>query len=77
VALAGGLVVTHHTVPPTPGPLGVAGLFGVDIGAMLLTGMALAIPCVLGIVFYAQWLDKVPRVRCPGRPDPGRAASHL
>lgn len=22
VALAGGLVVTHHTVPPTPGPLG-------------------------------------------------------
>ena len=25
---------------------------------MLLTGMALAIPCVLGIVFYAQWLDK-------------------
>ncbi|MFQ2253059.1 gluconate:H+ symporter [Aeromonas sp. DNRA1] len=58
VALAGGLVVTHHTVPPTPGPLGVAGLFGVDIGAMLLTGMALAIPCVLGIVFYAQWLDK-------------------
>lgn len=34
-----------------PGPLGVAGLFGVDIGAMLLMGMALAIPCVLGIVF--------------------------
>lgn len=58
VALAGGLVVTHHTVPPTPGPLGVAGLFGVDIGAMILTGMVLAIPCVCGIVFYAQWLNK-------------------
>lgn len=58
VALAGGLVVTHHTVPPTPGPLGVAGIFNVDIGAMLLTGMALAVPCVIGIVFYAQWLDK-------------------
>ncbi|EBX9479562.1 GntP family permease [Salmonella enterica subsp. enterica serovar Abony] len=57
-ALAGGLVVTHHTVPPTPGPLGVAGIFNVDIGAMLLTGMALAVPCVIGIVFYAQWLDK-------------------
>ncbi len=25
---------------------------------MLLTGMALAVPCVIGIVFYAQWLDK-------------------
>jgi GntP family gluconate:H+ symporter len=58
IALAGGLVVTHHTVPPTPGPLGVAGIFNVDIGAMLLTGMALAVPCVIGIVFYAQWLDK-------------------
>ncbi|MGJ8839374.1 GntP family permease, partial [Salmonella enterica subsp. enterica serovar Kentucky] len=57
VALAGGLVVTHHTVPPTPGPLGVAGMFNVAIGARLLTGMALAVPCVIGIVFYAQWMD--------------------
>lgn len=58
VALAGGLVVTHHTVPPTPGPLGVAGLFGIDVGAMLLMGVVLAIPCVIGVVLYAQWLDK-------------------
>lgn len=58
VALAGGLVVTHHTVPPTPGPLGVAGLFGVDIGAMLLIGMAMAVLPVVGIVLYAKWLDK-------------------
>ena len=27
-ALAGGLVITHSMVPPTPGPLGVAGIFG-------------------------------------------------
>lgn len=58
VALAGGLVVTHHTVPPTPGPLGVAGLFGVDIGAMLLTGICMAVLPVVGIVLYAKWLDK-------------------
>ena len=58
VALAGGLVVTHHTVPPTPGPLGVAGIFGVDLGAMLLSGMVFAVPCVLGMVYYAQWLSK-------------------
>ncbi|OAT50517.1 GntP family permease [Providencia heimbachae] len=56
VALAGGLAVTHHTVPPTPGPLGVAGIFGVDIGAMILAGMVLAVPCVIGIVLYAKWL---------------------
>jgi gluconate:H+ symporter, GntP family len=56
VALAGGLVVTHSAVPPTPGPLGVAGIFGVEVGAMVLLGMALALPCVAGIVWYAQWL---------------------
>ena len=32
VALAGGLVITHSLVPPTPGPLGVAGTFGIDVG---------------------------------------------
>ncbi|VEH65572.1 permease [Rodentibacter pneumotropicus] len=58
VALAGGLVVTHHTVPPTPGPLGVAGLFGVDIGAMLLVGMSFAVLPVIGMVLYEKWLDK-------------------
>lgn len=58
VALAGGLVVTHHTVPPTPGPLGVAGLFNVDLGVMLLVGMSLAVLPVIGIVLYAKWLDK-------------------
>ncbi|MBD2811499.1 GntP family permease [Xenorhabdus sp. Vera] len=57
VALAGGLVVTHHIVPPTPGPLGVAGIFGVSIGSMMLTGMILAVPCVMGITFYAKWLE--------------------
>ena len=58
VALAGGLVVTHTTVPPTPGPLGAAGIFGVDVGAMMLMGMILAVPCVSAIVFYAMWLGK-------------------
>ena len=58
VSLAGGLVVAHTLVPPTPGPLGAAGIYGVDIGAMMVFGMLLAIPCVVGIVKYAQWLDK-------------------
>lgn len=58
VALAGGLVVTHHTVPPTPGPLGVAGIFNVDVGVLLLMGMAFAVLPVIGMVLYAKWLDK-------------------
>lgn len=58
VALAGGLIVTHTMVPPTPGPLGVAGLFGVDIGAMMFLGIMLAIPCTTVFVWYARWLGK-------------------
>lgn len=58
IGLAGGLVVAHTTIPPTPGPLGAAGIFGVDLGAMMLMGMLLAIPCTMGIVLYAQWMEK-------------------
>ena len=36
VALASGLVITHSLVPPTPGPLGVAGIFGIDVGKFIL-----------------------------------------
>jgi gluconate transporter len=58
IALAGGLVVTHTLVPPTPGPLGAAGIFGVDVGAMMLLGMTLAIPCVVAVVLYARWIGR-------------------
>ncbi len=34
VALAAGLVITHSLVPPTPGPLGVCGIFGIDVEAL-------------------------------------------
>ncbi|MGF1681366.1 GntP family permease [Photobacterium minamisatsumaniensis] len=58
VALAGGLVVAHHAIPPTPGPLGVASIFGVDLASMLGFGLVVAAPCIAGIVWYARWLEK-------------------
>lgn len=58
VALAVGLVVTHSTVPPTPGPLGVASIFKVDLGVMILWGLLISIPIVIVGVLYAQWLGK-------------------
>ncbi|RWR06528.1 gluconate:H+ symporter [Siminovitchia fortis] len=58
VALGIGLAATHHAVPPTPGPLGVAGIFGVDIGMMILWGLVLAIPIIIVGVLYAKWLGK-------------------
>jgi len=58
VALAVGLVATHHAVPPTPGPLGVAGIFHVDIGIMILWGLIFALPVTIVGIIYAQWLGK-------------------
>ncbi len=55
VSLAGGLVITHTLVPPTPGPLAVAGLYQLDIGAFLLMNLVLAIPMTIAIILYAKW----------------------
>lgn len=58
VALAGGLVITHSLVPPTPGPLGVAGTFGIDVGKFLLLGLVVSIPMTIAVMFYGKWLGK-------------------
>lgn len=54
IALAGGLIVTHHAVPPTPGPLGAAGIFGVSVGEMILWGVILTIPAAILVTLYAK-----------------------
>jgi GntP family gluconate:H+ symporter len=58
VALAFGLVATHHTVPPTPGPLGAAGLFRADVGLMIVWGLVLTAPLVIVNVLYARWIGR-------------------
>ena len=54
ICLAGGLMLTHHAVPPTPGPLGVAGIFGIDIGLMIFWGLVFTLPCMGVIIWYAR-----------------------
>ncbi len=54
VALAAGLVITHSLVPPTPGPLGVCGIFGVDVGKFILLTIVLAIPMAVACIAYAR-----------------------
>src|SRR5881394_511788 len=44
LAIAAGAGATHTLVPPTPGPLAVAGTLGVDLGTMVLVGLAVALP---------------------------------
>ncbi len=58
VALASGLVITHHLVPPTPGPLGVAGIFGADIGQVIPAGLVFSIPLVIVGVIYAKYIGR-------------------
>ena len=54
VALAAGLVITHSLVPPTPGPLGVCGIFGIDVGFFILLSIVLALPMAIACIFYAR-----------------------
>ncbi|MDO5522232.1 MAG: GntP family permease [bacterium] len=58
IALASGLVITHTLIPPTPGPLGVAGTFGIDIGHFLLLGIVVALPMAAAAMMYGKWLGK-------------------
>ena len=54
VALAAGLVITHSLVPPTPGPLGVCGIFGIDAGLFILLTIVLALPMAAACIIYAR-----------------------
>lgn len=58
VLLAGGLVLTHSLVPPTPGPLAVAGIFDIDLGTMILIGICFALPLAFVVYAYSLWLEK-------------------
>lgn len=56
--LAAGLVITHSLIPPTPGPLGVAGTFGVDVGQFILWGIVIALPMTIAATLYCQKLGE-------------------
>lgn len=59
VSLASGLLATHVYVPPTPGPLAVAGLLKLDIGRVILYGsFAAFVMTVFGWAFAVLYLAK-------------------
>ena len=58
LALATGLQLTHVFVPPTPGPLTVAGILGVDVGVMIIAGVLVTIPTLIASMLYCKWLNK-------------------
>ncbi|RBP63586.1 GntP family gluconate:H+ symporter [Brevibacterium sanguinis] len=56
LALGCGMTLTHHMVPPTPGPLAATGILGADIGAVILTGLVFSILLLPVVVIYARWI---------------------
>ena len=47
IPLLAGLVITHAFIPPTPGPIAVADIIGVDLGWVILMGFIAGIPTAL------------------------------
>jgi Gnt-I system low-affinity gluconate transporter len=45
--LLAGLAVTHAFIPPTPGPIAVAGLLGADLGWVMLFGVVVGLPAAI------------------------------
>ena len=66
LAIGAGGAIAHTLVPPTPGPLLVADQLGVDVGLMMLMGIAVGLPAIgVGLVM-AGWLDRhVPLLNPP------------
>lgn len=71
LALGCGMTLTHHLVPPTPGPLGVAGILGADLGGLILAGLVFSIVLLPVVVGYARWIG--PRLESELDPQVRRA----
>lgn len=57
--LLAGLAVTHAFIPPTPGPIAVAGLLGADLGWVMLFGVVIGLPAaIIAGPVYAHLIAK-------------------
>ncbi len=57
LAIVAGGAMTHSLVPPTPGPLVVAGELGVDLGRMIVGGLLVGLVGMSGAFAYARWFN--------------------
>lgn len=69
LVVAGGAVIGHTLIPPTPGPLLMAELLNIDLGMMFLIGPMIGLPTAVVTLFVAKAIDR--RVNIPVRPYQG------
>ncbi len=53
MALSLGLILTHSIIPPTPGPLGAAGILNADLGLVLALGLPVSIVGLVAGWFFS------------------------
>lgn len=57
IPLLAGMAVAHSFIPPTPGPVAVAGLLGADLGWVILFGVLAGLPAILvGGIAYGRFI---------------------
>ncbi len=66
-ALSGGLYATHCLVPPTPGPIAMAGTLQADLGLTILVGLVISIPATLAAYLYAMHVSS--SIDIPANPE--------
>ncbi|MEN8125294.1 MAG: gluconate:H+ symporter [Bacteroidota bacterium] len=64
--LLAGLAVTHAFIPPTPGPIAVAEIIGVDLGWVILIGAIVGLPtAIIGGIFYGKYIGNKIYIEAP------------
>ena len=57
-ATVAGAAMAHSLVPPTPGPLFVAGELGIDLGVMIVGGLVVGMFTITAGYLYAAWANR-------------------
>lgn len=55
-SLAVGLLISHHMILPTPGPLAATVNYGADLGLSIIMGIAFSIPMIIGTLIYTNYV---------------------
>src|SRR5690606_5080092 len=76
IPLLAGLAIAHAFIPPTPGPIAVAEIIGVDLGWVILMGFLAGIPTALiAGLWFGRYISKRIFVAAPQEIGTGKATA--